>query len=98
LTLQLVVCSRCDFHGAAVYKESRRGALDSEIWDHAGYHLDRLEWRRLRALINRCRSPGQASCTCESHRLLGRVDPQTGRWAGVPSLDQAAAFPMRRGG
>jgi len=37
--LQLVRCRQCGFRGAAVYEESRRGALDADDWSHTGYHL-----------------------------------------------------------
>jgi hypothetical protein len=31
ISLQIVACQACGFAGTAVYEESRRGALDSEI-------------------------------------------------------------------
>lgn len=35
--LQMISCGSCGFTGAALYGESRRGPLDSESVDHAGY-------------------------------------------------------------
>lgn len=37
--LQVVSCGDCGFRGAAMYGESRRGALDSESADHTGYSV-----------------------------------------------------------
>ncbi len=39
IALQVVTCFQCGFAGIAVYEESRRGALDTESFDHRGYRV-----------------------------------------------------------
>jgi len=95
LTIQLVACTQCQFRGAALYRESRRGALDSEHWDHTGYRLGQVELQTLQQAIAACPTPARPRCNCATHRWLGYVDPQTGRWTGMSSLNWEASFPMR---
>jgi len=96
LTIQVVACTPCSFRGVALYRESRRGALDSEHWDHTGYRLSEIEVQSLQQAIAECPSPTQPRCGCQTHRWLGHIDPQTRRWAGMSSLTQQLSFPMRR--
>lgn len=91
ITLQLVACARCGFRAAAVYRESRRGSLDSEAVDHTGYRVPSETVDALAAQIAACPNPRNQGCGCPSHRSLGRVD-EHGRWCGVP--DAAGWFPM----
>lgn len=94
ITLQTVECSRCGFQGAAVYEESRRGALDSESWHHQGHRLEKEPLRALVEAIRACPDRRNRGCRCASHRGLGRTDA-SGRWVGVPESTQT--FPMRAG-
>ncbi len=48
ITLQIVHCDECGFHGLAVYQESRRGALDSESWEHEGYRVSEEDFQTVR--------------------------------------------------
>jgi hypothetical protein len=91
IALQVVECARCGFRAAAVYEESRRGSLDSEAVDHAGYRLPGATLDSLVAQIGACPEPGNAGCGCDSHRRLGRTD-DSGRWCGVD--DATGSFPM----
>lgn len=94
IALQTVRCSSCGFQGAAVYEESRRGALDSESWFHEGHRLGNEPLRALAEAIRACPSPRDTSCQCASHRTLGTTDG-SGRWIGV--VGSAGGFPMRHG-
>ena len=82
ICLQTVACADCGFDGLAVYEESRRGALDSESWDHSGYRLDDERLGQLSELIASCPRPDDTSCQCPAHRALGRRDDR-GRWSGL---------------
>ncbi len=95
ITLQIVQCSRCEFSALAIYQESRRGALDSEIWNHIGYRLDREALATLKAAMKRCPAPKNSRCQCATHRSLGRRAPDTGRWEEVNGLDWETSFAMR---
>jgi hypothetical protein len=70
LTLQTVQCSRCGFHGAALYEESRHGALDSESSRHHGQELSEAAWEALLATISGCPSLRNIHCTCALHARL----------------------------
>jgi len=95
ITLQLVRCTACGFRGAAVYEESRRGALDDECWDHTGYRLSDDHRRALAEAILACPDPSDAHCDCDSHQRLGQRD-ETGRWVGLG--ETTGVFAMRRSG
>ena len=92
IALQLVACARCGFRAAAVYEESRRGSLDSEAVDHAGYRVPAETLSLIAAQVAACPDPGNHACDCASHRRLGRAD-DSGRWCGLP--ETAGRFPMR---
>lgn len=96
-TVQSVACDQCGFQGAAVYEESRRGALDSEAWNHTGYRLPRSEALRLAALLQQCPQPGKPSCGCLTHQALGGQDAH-GRWLGLAGFEIEGEFPMRPAG
>jgi hypothetical protein len=80
ITLQIVRCQRCQFEAVAIYEESRRGALDSESFDHYGYTIGQDELKALKGLIRRCSDPKNRRCRCESHSALKRKDA-SGRWS-----------------
>ena len=95
ITLQIVGCSQCKFEGVAVYQESRRGALGSEIWHHRGYRMEKEDLAALRAAMEACPAPSNPRCQCRSHLSLGRRSAESGRWAGVSGLDWEVSFPMQ---
>ncbi|HYH81950.1 MAG TPA: hypothetical protein VEX86_19245 [Longimicrobium sp.] len=92
IAVQIVGCARCGFRAAAVYEESRRGSLDAEAVDHAGYRMAGERLDDLSALIGACSEPGNSGCRCEAHRRLGQVD-DSGRWCGLP--ETTGSFAMR---
>ena len=94
ITLQIVACASCSFKGIAVYEESRRGALDDESVDHAGYAVNQGDLTRLRRLIRACPDRGNPRCRCETHRQLGRRD-RGARWSGLDEVALGDRFPMR---
>ncbi|GAJ06187.1 unnamed protein product, partial [marine sediment metagenome] len=79
ISLQIVKCNRCKFESVAIYEESHRGALDSDVFDHYGYTIDQKELKELKALIRQCSEPKNRRCSCDSHRALRRKD-SSGRW------------------
>lgn len=91
ITLQVVECPECGFQGAAVFEESRRGALDSEASNHRGLRLPEALMRTLLADVAACPEPGNSDCRCPAHQKWGRTD-ETGRWLGVPESE--GAFPL----
>ena len=93
ITLQIVQCKHCDFTGVAIYEESHRGALDSELFDHYGYTLDQKELKGLKALIKQCPEPKNRRCSCESHHTLSRKDSY-GRWIRPGFNEEQRTFQM----
>jgi hypothetical protein len=95
ISLQLVACARCRFRGAAVYQESRRGSLDSEVVDHTGFGppAETLGW--LSTLIASCPDPRNPLCSCNAHLHLAQPDA-SGRWRGVPRGDTRFAMSFAR--
>ena len=59
ISLQIIQCRNCGFAGLAIYEESRRGSLDSEIVNHIGYHVHAQDLEILKAMIKRCPEPGR---------------------------------------
>ena len=94
ISLQVVECSHCGFQGVAVYEESRRGALDSESWDHSGYRVAKEDLKALIETMRQCPRPSNDACQCTAHRALGRTDA-SGRWCGIDDLKVLGGFPMR---
>ena len=91
ITVQIIGCGHCNFAGLAVYEESRRGGLDRELVDHAGYFVDGDDLRRLRAAFDACPAPADPACSCAVHRELGRQD-SAGRWKGLESFALGERF------
>jgi hypothetical protein len=92
ITLQVVECSDCGFAGAAVYEESRRGALDSEAWEHRGYRLEGKFLGLLVKEIAACPEPRNSGCQCAAHRKWNQIIDARGRWLGL--LGSAGEFPI----
>lgn len=95
ILLQVVACHRCGFQGLAVYEESRRGALDSESWDHSGYRVEAAEVSLVIKAIENCPDPYNPACTCSTHRELGKQDGG-GRWKGICGMYGADSFRMEK--
>lgn len=92
IALQVVECTNCDFAGAAVYEESRRGA--SELWDHTGYRCDKSSLQKLRHLIRTCPRPKDRKCRCAAHNTLAEQSA-SGRWVAPDGFIEP--FPLRIG-
>jgi hypothetical protein len=93
IALQIVKCQRCHFEAVAIYEESRRGALDSEEFDHYGCALDQKELKELKALIKQCPEPKNRRCSCDTHLKLDRKDA-SGRWIRPGYSEDQNTFPM----
>ncbi len=85
ITLQVIQCGTCGFAGLAVYEESRRGSLDSDSFQHFGYHVDAADLQAVKEKIKRCPKPGNPRCQCSAHLELGKRD----------TLHMERSFPMR---
>lgn len=94
IALQLLACSSCAFAGIAVYEESRRGALDSECYDHYGYTMSGEDVRSLGALLEQCPNKDKSDCDCAAHQRFNRVDA-SGRWNALDSYQKKTHFAMR---
>lgn len=93
ISLQIVHCSKCDFTGLAIYEESRRGALDSEVVHHTGYHIQDKDLNVLERMIRRCPKPSNRRCDCSTHLELGGKD-EYGRWNGLSGIRLGKTFEM----
>lgn len=91
--LQTVKCAGCGFTGLATYLESRRGALDSEIWYHTGYHVSDEVVDMVSKRIRRCTKPRDHRCKCASHKALGKKDAAY-RWVFISNLPDVHSFQM----
>jgi len=97
ISFQLLACSNdsCGFQGVAIYEESRRGALDSDHWDHTGYRVSDEIFEKLKTTFAQCPDPANASCQCESHQELGNVSPAGSvRWQPPEGIEWGSAFPI----
>jgi hypothetical protein len=94
IILQIVLCDRCHFRGAAIYEESRRGNLDSESWEHRGYRLNEQDLAHLETIIARCQANHDKHCQCPTHQTLRQTDA-FGRWQFPIDIDWANSFPMQ---
>ncbi|MCP4426110.1 MAG: hypothetical protein GY803_16580 [Chloroflexi bacterium] len=93
IALQIVKCGACGMRGTAVYKESRRGSLDSDSWHHNGYRMSADDIDFLQNLIQQCPDPGKDDCQCRPHLSLGKTD-ERGIWH--PPRTSQGMFPMIR--
>jgi hypothetical protein len=74
LTLQTVECGNCGLSGIAVYRENRRGNLQSESWRHEGYLVGAADLSKLQEAMKRCPAPQARSCKCATHAEMGKSD------------------------
>ncbi len=93
IILQIVACSRCQFRNVAVYEESRRGALDSEAWDHRGYLAQAGDVESLESKIKHCPAPSDDDCPCAIHVELAVRSPG-GRWLLSNLINWQGTFRM----
>ncbi len=94
VALQVIRCGNCAFFGLAVYRESRRGALDREIIHHTGYRLPPEQAAQIARQIASCPKPSDRDCGCRSHLRLSGVN-ESGRWAAVEPGARTGTFPMQ---
>lgn len=94
IMLQILICEQCQFRAAAVYEESRRGALDSDNWEHIGLRIAEADLERLLTAIRSCPEPMNPLCRCPAHQALGRSD-NLGRWVGLDGVERTGSFQMR---
>lgn len=94
ITLQIVDCTRCSFAGIAIYEESRRGALDTESFDHTGYRVREDDLTALRKTIRHCPEPNNWHCDCIAHRMLGNKDG-SGHWNSLNDINLEGDFELR---
>jgi len=90
--LQTVKCRGCDFLAIAVYRESRRGRLDSESWSHSGYEVSAETLEPLLETLLQCPSPRDRRCQCPTHIRFG-----TQAWINPAQhgMDVRKSFTMR---
>lgn len=72
ITLQTLKCTACDFHGVAVYRESRQGSLGSESWSHAGYPIEDGPLERLYKALLICPKHRDRRCPCPTHAAFAQ--------------------------
>ena len=94
ISLQVIQCRNCGFAGLAIYEESRRGALDSEIIHHIGYHVHPEDLKTIKGMIHRCPNPKDPRCTCASHLELRKKNAY-GRWDGLSGMRLGLSFDMK---
>ncbi len=92
ITLQTLKCAGCDFHGVAVYRESRHGSLHSESWRHDGYPIEDDALERLYEALLLCPKPGDKRCPCPTHLAFAQQN-----WINPAHLgtDTTRRFEMR---
>jgi hypothetical protein len=96
ITLQVVTCTGCGLRALAVYRESRHGALDSEMVEHAGWRVNAADFASVAAALERCPRPADADCRCAAHARFG--GQRAGRWLGLAgSVAVADEFRMQIG-
>lgn len=93
ISLQIVKCQRCKFEAVAIYEESHRGALESDVFDHYGYPIEKKELKEVIALIKQCPESKNRRCSCDSHRTLSRKD-SSGRWISPGFNKEQRTFQM----
>lgn len=97
IDLQVLECRFCEFKCLGVYEESRRGRLQTEAVNHAGYPVPLSSVRAVRRQIDRCPDPRDRRCPCAGHDRWGRTD-SSGRWIGILGMGSGEPFPLRRAG
>jgi hypothetical protein len=97
ISLGPISCTLCAFRGIGVYQESRRGRLDSESWQHAGYPAAGSLCDALQQSINLCPDAGKKNCTCPTHQMLGTTDANGAwNWLKKNGIDMARRFLLRK--
>src|SRR5215470_18116869 len=83
IQLQMVKCEGCGFRGIAVYRESRRGSLESNSFWHLGYEVSDEDMEFMLNGIQRCPAPTNRKCQCETHLAWGKQDWGAPRGRGL---------------
>lgn len=89
LSLQLVVCGQCGAEAVAVYRESRRGSLDSDSYHHDAWMVPAETVRMIEREIAACPKPRDEHCGCRTHQLWANEGYRT-------HLDGARWYAIRR--
>jgi len=95
ITLQVISCRYCRFRTLAVYKASRRGALDDETVHHYGFFMAPNSVREVAAMLQYCRQPRNARCQCAVHQALGRRNEE-GCWLELSEYPHDGTFDLQR--
>jgi len=94
IMLQIIACTRCSFHGIAIYEELRGGRLDAEAFHHTGYRMAEEDYLAFVEAFHNCPQPYNPQCSCETHRKYTRHDIY-GAWQGVNDIPTQESFTMR---
>ena len=94
VTLQLIECNKCGFQGVAVYKESRRGKIDSATFSHRGYTASSEFLNKVRKMIDQCPDPNNAKCRCKTHRHFNDLY-RAGNWEWLEEQSKHKSFEIR---
>ncbi len=81
ISLQVIRCGECEFQGLSVYRESRRGAWDSESWINDGYIVNETDFQTVANAVRGCPDPSNRHCQCSTHLWLEQTSE--GRWDGL---------------
>lgn len=91
ISLQILECLNCDFKGIGVYEESRRGAIDSDSYDHRGYIVNEETLQFFREKIKQCTQPRNTKCECNAHRHFYKLNMH-GRWSFLDEVKIKNSF------
>lgn len=94
ISLQVVSCSACAFHGLAVYEEARGSSSGAETWKHIGYWVSPDAVESVSAAIRNCPNCHNPHCECPAHIALGQRNLQ-GVWRGLLEMERGHTFSMR---
>lgn len=94
ISLQVVVCSACNFRGLAVYEECRSGGPSGEEGQHIGYWVSPDAVDLVLQAIASCPSPHNDRCTCQAHTELSNRDVSS-VWRGLIEIERGHTFLMR---
>lgn len=94
ITVQTLKCKNCSFDGLGVYEESRRGALNSESFDHRGYYVKTSIIDYITKMIGLCPEPNNPRCNCPAHLALSCAD-KFGRWSLLDNVPNDGLFKIK---
>ncbi len=91
--VQIVQCSQCGFEELAIYEESRRGRLGSELVHHRGYFIQATTLTNIQQLIEQCPQPSDSRCTCSTHSMFHRINVFS-RWNWLDLIHHTGSFDL----